>query len=89
MKPKNHPIEKENHLPSTSILGFKLSILQGVSKLAFRKNTPKKTRNDDAFEREVTFFLNQAGAVASSPDVRKLFGELLEHTYGSPEGEMC
>ena len=30
-EPKNHPIEKENHLPSTSILGFKILIFQGVS----------------------------------------------------------
>ena len=26
MKPKNHPIEKENHLPSTSIFGFHVNL---------------------------------------------------------------
>ena len=30
MEPKNHPIEKENHLPSTSIFGFQPFIFQGV-----------------------------------------------------------
>lgn len=42
-----------------------------------------KKRNN-AFEPDL--LESQAGAVASSPDVRKLFGELLEHTYGSPVG---
>ena len=30
MEPKNHPIEKENHLNQTSILGFNMLIFQGV-----------------------------------------------------------
>ena len=29
-EPKNHPIEKDNHLPSTSIFGFQPLIFQGV-----------------------------------------------------------
>ena len=30
MEPKNHPIEKENHLNQTSIFWFKMLIFQGV-----------------------------------------------------------
>ena len=30
-EPKNHPIEKENHLNQTSIFGFKKLIFQGVN----------------------------------------------------------
>ena len=30
MEPKNHPIEQENHLPSTSIFGFQPFIFQDV-----------------------------------------------------------
>lgn len=48
-----------------------------------RKNGANKKRNN-AFEPDL--LESQAGAVASSPDVRKLFGELLEHTHGSPVG---
>ena len=30
VEPKNHPIEKDNHLPSTSIFSFKMLIFQGI-----------------------------------------------------------
>ena len=34
MEPKNHPIEKENHLNQTSIFGFQPLVFQGVTSLA-------------------------------------------------------
>ena len=34
MEPKNHPIDKESHLPSTSIFGFKMLVFGGLSILS-------------------------------------------------------
>ena len=52
--------------------------------MATRKKQYQQKRRNNAFDPDL--LESQAGAVASSPDVRKLFGELLEHTYGSPVG---
>ena len=57
MEPENHPFEKENHLPSTSIFGFKLLVFRGciwyclscrlAKKVAvLGKQTYKTTRKD-------------------------------------------
>jgi len=61
MEPKNHLVKKENHLPSTSISGFKIWIFQGVHLLQFNCKWSKMAKKIAARKRSLHLVATRGG----------------------------